>query len=56
MQAEIVVTETAPLIEPSQTGTATVIVEDEIKELPVNNRNWMDLYLLGRERKHDGCG
>ena len=46
VQAEIIVTETAPLIEPSQTGTATVIVESEIRELPVNNRNWTDLALL----------
>jgi len=46
VQEEIVVTEATPLIEPSKTGGTSVIVESEIRELPVNNRNWTELALL----------
>lgn len=46
VREEVIVTETSPVIEPSRTGQSAVIVADEIRELPVINRNWTDLALL----------
>ncbi len=45
-QEVVVVEETAPLIEAGKTGAESVIVDTEIRELPLNNRNWNDLAIL----------
>ncbi|MCI0403423.1 MAG: carboxypeptidase-like regulatory domain-containing protein [Acidobacteria bacterium] len=46
MQESVVVTEATPLIEIGKSGAETVIVDTEIRELPLNNRNWNDLAVL----------
>ncbi|MGH9510264.1 MAG: carboxypeptidase regulatory-like domain-containing protein, partial [Terriglobales bacterium] len=45
-QETVVVTEATPLIEVGKTGAESVIVDTEIRELPLNNRNWNDLAVL----------
>lgn len=46
VRQEVVVTEAAPVLEPSRHGQATVIDAKVLQEIPVNNRNWQELVLL----------
>lgn len=46
VQSEVVVTGVTPLVEPTRSGSSEVIAEQEIKALPLNNRNWTELALL----------
>jgi len=46
VREQVVVTEAAPVLEPSRHGEATVIDAKVLQEIPVNNRNWTELTLL----------
>ncbi|MBI2955813.1 MAG: TonB-dependent receptor [Acidobacteria bacterium] len=46
VKTEVVVTEAAPILEPTRTGQSTVIDRAVLQEIPVNNRGWTELTLL----------
>ncbi|HEV7919854.1 MAG TPA: carboxypeptidase regulatory-like domain-containing protein [Thermoanaerobaculia bacterium] len=57
VQSEITIAEPAPIIETARTQIAATVTPDEVRQLPLNGRNYLDLALLapGVSRTNSGA-